>query len=270
MLTRILTGIGLLGLLFVALYFGGWVFALLWVTCVCIAMYEEFHALYQAGHRPVAWPSWVALIIAIPGFLLLTELTGLLLLMLLIMFTMMMVSVGVIFRNDPKLEDLLMSLLPLFSIVLPGMCMLALGRLTPVAEQRIFLSLAFFIPVVGDSFAYFAGVRFGRVKLVPEISPKKTVEGAVAGLVGSMVAGLGVFLIASAISTHSVPFYHFLILGLLGGLMGQIGDLFASIVKRHCQIKDFGHIFPGHGGMMDRLDSILFVSVLVFLYQALL
>ena len=270
MTTRILTGIGLLALLFIALYFGGWVFALLWVASVCVAMYEEFHALYQAGHRPVAWPSWVALIIAIPGFMLLTELAGMLVLMMLVMFTMMTVGVGVIFRNEPKLEDLLMSLLPLFSIVLPGMCMLGLARIVPVAEKRIFLSLAFLIPVVGDSFAYFGGVRFGRVKLVPEISPKKTVEGAVAGLIGSIITAVAVFLIASAISNHGLPFYHFLILGLLGGLVGQIGGLFASIVKRHCRIKDFGHIFPGHGGMMDRLDSILFVSVLIYLYQALL
>jgi len=270
MTTRIVTGIGLLALLFVALYFGGWVFALLWVAAVCLAMYEEFHALSKTGLRPVAIPSWIALIIAVPGFLLMTEMTGILLLMLLTMFTMMTVSLVVIFRSNPKLEDLLMSLLPLFSIVLPGLCMLALVRVTPMAQQRIFLSLAFFVPVVGDSFSYFAGVRFGRVKLVPEVSPKKTVEGAAAGLVGSVVAAVVIYLVASALSSHGIPFYHFLLLGFFGGLIGQIGDLFASLVKRHCQIKDFGHIFPGHGGMMDRLDSILFVAVLVYLYQALL
>ena len=139
-----------------------------------------------------------------------------------------------------------------------------------MAEQRTFISLAFFIPVLGDSFAYFAGVRYGRVKLVPEVSPKKTVEGAVAGLVGSIVAAIVIYLIATMISRLNVSFYHFLILGFLGGIIGQLGDLFASIVKRHCDVKDFGHIFPGHGGMMDRLDSILFVAVLVYLYQALI
>ncbi|MDD4081691.1 MAG: phosphatidate cytidylyltransferase [Eubacteriales bacterium] len=270
MTTRIVTGIGLLALLFVALYFGGWVFSLLWVAAVCLAMYEEFHALSQTGVRPVAFPSWIALIIAVPGFLLLTELGGLLLLIFLTMLTMMTVSVVVIFRSGPKLEDLLMSLLPLFSIVVPGLCMLALVRVTPMAQQRTFLSLAFFVPVVGDSFAYFAGVRFGRVKLVPEVSPKKTVEGAAAGLIGSVLAAVGVYLLASAFSSNIIPFYHFLLLGFLGGIAGQIGDLFASIVKRYCRIKDFGHIFPGHGGMMDRLDSILFVAVQVYLYQAFL
>ena len=270
MTTRIITGVGLLALLFIALYFGGWVFSLLWVACVCIGMYEEFHALHLCGHRPVAWPSWLALIIAIPSFLLLTETTGLTLLMILVMLTMMLVSVLVIFRDEPRLEDLLMSLLPLFSIVLPGLFMLALSRVTPIAEQRIFLSLTFFVPVVGDSFAYFGGVRFGKIKLVPEISPKKTIEGALAGLLGSVITAVVIFAISSAMSNHSIPFFHFLILGFLGGLLGQVGDLFASIVKRHCKVKDFGHIFPGHGGMMDRLDSILFVAVLVYLYHALL
>jgi len=69
MSARIITGVGLLGLLIVALYFGGWVFSLLWIACVCIALYEIFRALSKAGHRPVAWPTWAALIIAIPGFL---------------------------------------------------------------------------------------------------------------------------------------------------------------------------------------------------------
>lgn len=270
MTTRILTGIILLALLAFALYFGGWAFSLLWVAAVCLSMYEEFHALSQTGLRPVAIPSWIALIIAVPGFLLLTELAGLLLLMFLTMLTMMTVSAVVIFRSAPKLEDLLMSLLPLFSIVVPGLCMLALVRVTPIAQQRTFLSLAFFVPVLGDSFAYFAGVRFGRVKLVPEVSPKKTVEGAVAGLAGGILAAVGIFILSSAFASNTIPFYHFLLLGFLGSIAGQIGDLFASLVKRYCRIKDFGHIFPGHGGMMDRLDSILFVAVLVYIYQAFL
>ncbi len=127
MTTRIITGVGLLALLFIALYFGGWVFSLLWVACVCIGMYEESCPAPSGIGR---WPGlcWLALIIAIPSFLLLTETTGLTLLMILVMLTMMLVSVLVIFRDEPRLEDPLMSLLPLFSIVLPGLFMLALSR----------------------------------------------------------------------------------------------------------------------------------------------
>lgn len=66
------------------------------------------------------------------------------------------------------------------------------------------------------------------------------------------------------------PIWHFVIIGFVGGIAGELGDLFASLVKRHCGIKDYGNIFPGHGGMMDRLDSVLFVSVLIYLYQSLM
>lgn len=269
MTSRILTGAGLLALLLVALYFGGLVFSLLWIACVCIALFEVFHTLSHAGHRPAAWPTWAALFIAIPGFLLLTEIGGLLLLVILVVVTLFLTTVLVMFRDQPKLEDLLMSVLPLFAVAMPGMSLLGMTRISPLASQRIFLALAFFIPVMGDSLAFFIGSTFGKVKLNPQVSPNKTVEGAVAGLIGSIIAACAIYLIGSAFRAPMPAFYHFLIIGLLGGIAGQIGDLFASLVKRHCKVKDFGHIFPGHGGMMDRLDSILFAGSLIYLYQAL-
>ena len=132
MSARIITGMGLLGLLIVALYFGGWVFSLLWIACVCIALYEIFRALSKAGHRPVAWPTWAALIIAIPGFLYLRQVTSLLLLVSLIALTLLIVSVLVMFRDQPKLEDLTMSVLPLFTVALPAMSFLGMTEVEPI------------------------------------------------------------------------------------------------------------------------------------------
>jgi phosphatidate cytidylyltransferase len=122
---------------------------------------------------------------------------------------------------------------------------------------------------MGDSLAFFIGSTYGKVKLNPQVSPNKSVEGAVAGLIGSLISACAIYMIGSALRSPLPAFYHFLIIGLLGGIAGQIGDLFASLVKRHCKVKDFGHIFPGHGGMLDRLDSILFAGSLIYLYQAL-
>lgn len=270
MTSRIITGAGLLILLFIALFFGGWVFSLLWTACVCIAMYEVFHAISTAGHRLVAWPTWAALIIAIPGFLLLTEVASLLLLVVLVSITLFIVSSLVMFRAEPRLEDLTMSLLPLFFVALPAMSLLGMTRIQTPGLQRVFLSLAFFIPVTGDSLAFFVGSKYGKTRLNEAISPKKTVEGALAGLLGSILAAILIYLIGLSFHVSHLPaFINFIILGFLGGIAGQIGDLFASFVKRHCGIKDYGHIFPGHGGMMDRLDSILFTGTLVYLYQAL-
>lgn len=269
MTTRILTGIGLLALLFFALWAGGWVFAVLWIACVLLAMHEVFSALTKAGNRPVAWPTWAALPISIPCFLLFEESDAIAILLGTVFLTFVIVCAIVLFRSEPQLFDMLVSVLPLFSVALPGMCLLALLRL-PQAQQRILLSLAFFVPVIGDTAAYFVGVRYGRVKLNPVISPKKTVEGAVGGLVGSMLASLAIWLIALSAGADYYAFWHYLLIGFFGGLIGELGDLFASIIKRHCDIKDFGTIFPGHGGMMDRLDSILFVAAFMYVYYLIM
>lgn len=270
MTSRILTGAVLLVLLFLALFFGGWVFSVLWTACVCIALYEIFHALYKAQHRPVAWPTWAALLIAIPGFLYLTDVASLLLLVVLVAVTTFIVSALVMFREEPKLEDLCMSLLPLFMVVIPAMSFLGMTRIQTIGLQRVLLCLSFFIPVAGDSLAFFVGSKYGRRKLNEAISPKKTVEGALAGLFGSVIIAIVIYLIGKAFNVSGMPhFISFIILGLLGGITGQIGDLLASFVKRHCGLKDFGHIFPGHGGMLDRLDSILLSGTLVYLFQAL-
>lgn len=107
--------------------------------------------------------------------------------------------------------------------------------------------------------AYFVGVRYGRAKLNPVISPKKTIEGAFGGLAGSLLTAVVIYLLAGILGLSQFPFWHFVVIGLVGGLAGQIGDLFASMVKRHCGVKDFGSIFPGHGGMMatGRIPSSL-------------
>ncbi len=270
MTSRILTGLTLLILLLLAIYFSGWVFAILWIACVCLALFEMFRALKNAGHRLLVWPTWSALLIAIPGFLLLTELGSLLLLVLLVALTLFVVSALIMFRKDSTLEDLCMSVLPLFAIVIPAMSLLGMTRIETIGVQRVFISMAFFIPVAGDSAAFFVGSNYGKTKLLEAVSPKKTVEGAIAGLLGSILIACLIYVIGLNFKLVLPSFLHFVLLGFLGGIAGQIGDLFASFVKRHCKIKDYGQIFPGHGGMMDRLDSVLFCGTLVYLYQALL
>ena len=112
-----------------------------------------------------------------------------------------------------------------------------------------------------DIFAYFVGVMFGKHKLCPVISPKKTVEGAIGGLVGSVIlCGLfGYFFIPEG-------FVNCIILGVLGGVTSQLGDLSASIMKRKLEIKDWGAIIPGHGGILDRFDSVLFTAPTVYYF----
>ena len=168
----------------------------------------------------------------------------------------------------------MLSVLPLFTIVLPGMCIVALAQVQPKALQVVLLSLVFAIPVLGDTMAFFVGSRVRGPKLCPAVSPNKTISGAVAGLVGSLVAAAAVGVVSlifcDQVTLAQLPtWWQYALLGLVGGVAGQMGDLFASLVKRHCGIKDFSNLFPGHGGMLDRLDSILFMAVVMICYRLL-
>lgn len=124
----------------------------------------------------------------------------------------------------------------------------------------------------GDTSAYFAGRAFGRHKLAPIVSPHKTVEGAIGGVIGSMLAGVLVTFVYGILSgrlqmftVNITPRHYLIILGLgaVASVLGILGDLFASAVKRQVGIKDYGTIFPGHGGILDRFDSVMFIAPFV-------
>lgn len=111
-----------------------------------------------------------------------------------------------------------------------------------------------------DTCALFAGMLFGKHKLAPVVSPKKTVEGAVGGVVGGAVLVLLAALLMNTFLDLDMPIWAALVLGGAGAVLGEVGDLSFSIIKRQTGIKDYGHIFPGHGGVLDRFDSVLFVA----------
>lgn len=113
---------------------------------------------------------------------------------------------------------------------------------------------------MSDTGAFFAGRAFGRHKLAPRVSPNKTVEGSVGGFIGS-VAGMLVFHFAARAAVDlDLGLGMAVLMGLLGSLLGQLGDLSFSVIKREFGIKDYGHIFLEHGGVLDRFDSVLFVA----------
>lgn len=134
--------------------------------------------------------------------------------------------------------------------------------------QYIYL-LMFFGAWISDTFAYFTGKFFGKHKLAPAISPKKTVEGSIGGVVANMIAFAGYALVLKHAFDVSANVLLFAVLGALFSAVGQFGDLFASGIKRHFDIKDYGKLFPGHGGVLDRFDSTLAIaSVMLLVYAA--
>lgn len=267
---RTITAAIMAGVAIALLAIGGVVLAAAIVAIICFAVYEEYGALTKAGHHPVTWPTWTGMALSVP----LLALGGSKLLIAVAIGVALVTVMCIVFRRDPKLEDICYSLLPFVSLVLPGMAMLALTGIQPKSIQLTYMALMIMIPCVGDIFALYVGTTLRGPKLCPAVSPNKTISGSIGGLVGSLLAALlvgGCAWLLAVNSRDMLPSWgHYVLLGLIGGVAGQLGDLFASLIKRHCGIKDFSNLFPGHGGMLDRLDSIIFMAVIVFCYRMLI
>ena len=175
---------------------------------------------------------------------------------LMYMFVLIICSHGKLLIND---------CLSFFIIVL--YVQLALCAIIYVHDVRpsgpyIYL-LIFFGAWITDSFAYFTGLLFGKHKLIPDVSPKKTVEGAIGGTVFCVISYLVYGLILINFFDVEANLLFLGISAVFVAVIAQIGDLIMSVLKRHYNIKDFGNFFPGHGGMLDRFDSILAVSIAI-------
>jgi phosphatidate cytidylyltransferase len=119
--------------------------------------------------------------------------------------------------------------------------------------------------VATDTFAYFAGTYLGKNKLIPDVSPNKTVEGSIGGVLGCLLAIL-IYGLFFRVWAYDIAIWKLCFMGLTCGLVSQIGDLAGSAIKRFCGIKDFGRIIPGHGGVLDRLDSVLILAPLIYIF----
>ena len=127
---------------------------------------------------------------------------------------------------------------------------------------RDWVFFALFVTFASDSAAYFIGRAWGRHPLAPDISPKKTLEGAVGGIIGAIIAGLLLVLILDLPIGYGVA----TLLAIAVSVFGQIGDLLESLFKRNMGVKDSGKSMPGHGGFLDRIDSVVLAGVVVYYY----
>lgn len=137
---------------------------------------------------------------------------------------------------------------------------LVLIRMLPHGTSWLFLIMV--IVMAGDSAAYYVGSTFGKNRLYPAVSPKKSIEGSLGGLAGSLAGAV----IAKYTFFPELAISDCIATALLLGVLGQLGDLFESLIKRNCGVKDSGTIIPGHGGILDRLDSILFAAPAAYYY----
>lgn len=171
-----------------------------------------------------------------------------------ITFSLLSSLILLIFYENISLLDISMTIVGILYI--PFM----LFHITYLDKTK-YIWLIFIIAFGTDTFAYLAGNLFGKHKLCPKVSPKKTVEGALGGVIGSSIL---VFTYAKILSLE--PMGKLIVLSIVTSIISQLGDLTASKIKRSTGVKDFGKIMPGHGGVLDRFDSIIFVSPVIYYY----
>jgi len=258
MKTRVIVGLILAALLLTVLYFGGFVYLIFISAVAFCATYETAHITTTHRFRPQSLPAYTFAL----AFPFVYWFGGVTLLFVFYLTCIVISMIGLVLRRAEEPENAIISLLfyvyPLALIVCTLLVFMEFERAVGLTAS-IFLFAA---PILTDTFAYFGGYLFGKHKLCPSISPKKTVEGAVAGLLGGLLLAIALIPLQK-MWNGSIPGVALIIIGLICSVCAQFGDLFASLLKRWAGVKDFGSIFPGHGGVMDRVDSILICSPVV-------
>jgi phosphatidate cytidylyltransferase len=266
MKTRIITAaIGVAALLLVLL--APWTIVLTCgVSFVCgVAVYEVLSVTDMTKHRGIRAVAILFAIIA-PFF---SRLSGSAIFIICLCYVLALILLHIIYNKTESLEKLsgVFFLSVLVPISLSCLSYLRTASTRADSDGVFYVMLALIIAWLADSGAYFVGTFFGKHKLCPRISPKKTVEGLIGGIACSVLFSLFAGWIYQTVflgDTAAVSYWTILGLSLVGAPLSVVGDLFASLIKRRCEVKDFGSFFPGHGGMMDRFDSLLFVLPTVY------
>lgn len=257
--TRVISSIIGLPLILAALFFGGKLLAALVFLLSIIGLYEYFNAFKNIGFKPSTWVGYFGTIVYYS--LIVLNKNSVVSFSLILFIIILLLFFDSIKRNSSIIDA---ALTILGMIYIP--CMFSnIIFLQNGINGKAIVWLPFITAWLSDTFAYFAGITLGKNKLCPKISPKKTIEGSLGGIIGSLVSSLVAGIIFNSLGFF-IPLIHFGIIGALSGAVGQIGDLFASSIKRFCKIKDYGNIIPGHGGILDRFDSILFTAPTVYFY----
>ncbi len=256
MKTRIIAGAVLVViLLVVVLAAPKWVAAVVFGLMLGIAVYELLYRTGLVRHvRLVLYSAAMAFAVAMWSFFGAVHafaVIGILLFVIALFAEMMADHIKV------RFEMLCMCLMA--GLVIPYL-LSALIRILTMRLGRYMILIPFLVAYANDAGAYFAGMRFGKHKLAPVVSPNKTFEGLAGGMAGAVVCMMLYALILQLVFKFQVNYGYALLYSLLGGAAGVFGDLCFSVIKRQTGIKDYGNLIPGHGGVLDRFDSVMTVA----------
>lgn len=280
MKTRIISALVIITIGMTCVVVGGYVLAALVLFIAAVGLHEFYKAFENKGYKPVYAVGYVyvgLLLLQIISksptmsdiyFLNITTIQHINWFSLIQLFVLLSLLAICVFKHDKhNVADNAITLFGGYYVVYLSSFFLSVRQLDGGKGGLYMFILVILGCVSADTFAYFIGCRFGKHKLIPAVSPKKSVEGSVAAFAGAalMLSVYGVIMLQTGVFTE-VKLLHYPILGLIIGGLAQIGDLTASAAKRYTGVKDFGKLIPGHGGILDRVDSYIFVFPIAFYY----
>lgn len=259
MKTRVLSGIVLAIIMISSSFCGGWYLYLLCAGVSLIGMYELYRVI-DIQKSALACMGYLSAI-----FYYICVLTGYEKydIFVFVIALMAIMSVYVFTFPKYKIEEVTLTFLGLFYVAV----MLSYIYKVRILDDGIYIVWLIFIASWGnDTFAYFTGVLLGKHKMAPVLSPKKSIEGAIGGIAGATILGIifGYIVNGYMSETVSHPVFIFAAASFVGAILAIIGDLTASAIKRNHNVKDYGKLIPGHGGILDRYDSVIFTAPAVY------
>ncbi|MGP1588712.1 MAG: phosphatidate cytidylyltransferase [Oribacterium sp.] len=257
-LKRLISGAVLLLLILVIAPMGGLPLFLLTLVTSLTGLFELYR-VFGIERRSIGYVGYLTTVIY---YLLVWFRMGEYMALMSVLSLMGMFAFYVITYPEYKVDHVAKAFL---SVVYAGIMLSYLYQTRNLPDGRYFVWLIFIASWGSDTCAYCAGILFGRHRMTPVLSPKKTVEGAVGGVVGAALLGaLYAFLFRHHFTEGSNPALSSAVACAIGALISMIGDLTASGIKRDYAVKDYGTLLPGHGGIMDRFDSVIFTAPAVF------
>lgn len=259
MKTRIISGIFLAIIAASSLYVGSWYLFLLCAFISLVGMYE----LYRAAGIHEKLLGICGYVVAVAYYVCVWLGKWQLETLVFVFGLMAIMTIYVITFPKYKSQDAMLVFTGIFYV---AVMLSYIYKVRAAGDGKYIVWLVFVSSWGNDTFAYFTGVLFGKHKMAPKLSPKKSVEGAVGGVTGATLLGIIYgFIISGRMSGIFVhPVWTFAIASFIGALLSIIGDLAASAIKRNYDIKDYGKLIPGHGGIMDRFDSVIFTAPAVY------
>ncbi len=237
---------------------------LLVVFLSVVGIYEYNKAFKNIGYKPISWVGYIGCLALFATGTLLSDENRMLLVKIGVPTLIIALFTYMILTNLKR--SIIDVAITVFSLLYIPFMFSFIKLILSMENGRILIWYVFLGAFMSDTFAYLIGSKFGKTKLCPDISPKKTVEGAMGGILGVVIAYCILNFISSKFFSLHISYVTIVIAGIIAGISGQFGDLSASAIKRYCKIKDFGNLIPGHGGILDRFDSVLFVAPIIYIF----